>query len=75
MKETTQAELAENPRQILNMVEAGESVRIYQDGRAIADIVPLASTSKKWINRTVKPMVLEGVTVSEAIIEDRGAFG
>lgn len=75
MREATHTELAENSRQILNMIEAGESVRIYQDGKAIADIVPLASTPKKWINRTVKPMVLGGVTVSDAIIEDRGAFG
>jgi prevent-host-death family protein len=43
MRETTLTEFRSHAKSYFDRVEKGETVRVYRNGRPIADVVPVAS--------------------------------
>lgn len=73
MKQATFSELRKNAKFFFDMVEAGESVRILRNGKPVADLVPTSAEIPSWKRRTVQPLVIEGVSVSQMILDERQA--
>lgn len=71
MQQTTFTELRNHAKQYFDSVEAGETVRVLRNGKPIADIVPVVADLPSWKRRKAQPMVLDGVSVSQMILEDR----
>jgi prevent-host-death family protein len=71
MKQATFSELRNHAKQYFDIVEAGESVRIVRNGKPIADIVPIAHDLPSWKRRTAQPLILDGVSLSRMILEER----
>jgi len=71
MKQATFTEIRNHAKAYFDLVEAGESVRVLRNGKPIADIVPVVSDLPSWKRRTVQPLVLDGVSVSRMILEER----
>jgi antitoxin (DNA-binding transcriptional repressor) of toxin-antitoxin stability system len=58
-------------KQYFDIVEAGESIRVLRNGKPIADIVPIVADLPSWKRRQARPMVIDGVSVSKMIQQDR----
>lgn len=71
MKQATFSELRNNAKQYFDLVESGESVRIIRNGKPIADIVPIADDLPSWKRRSVQPLILDGVSLSRIILDER----
>ena len=71
MKQATFSELRNHAKQYFDIVESGESVRIVRNGKPIADIVPFAQDLPSWKRRLAQPLVIDGVSLSRIILEDR----
>jgi prevent-host-death family protein len=71
MKQATFTELRNHARQYFDIVEAGESVRIVRNGKPVADIVPIQQDLPSWKRRAAQPLVLNGVSLSKLILEER----
>ncbi len=71
MKQANCTEFRHHAKQYFDLVEAGETVRVLRNGKPIADIVPLAADLPSWRRRKVKPMIIDGVSVSQMILEER----
>ncbi|MDD4907036.1 MAG: type II toxin-antitoxin system prevent-host-death family antitoxin [Methylobacter tundripaludum] len=73
MKQATFTEVRNHAKQYFDIVESGESVRVLRNGKPIADIVPIAPDLPSWKRRKAQPLVLDGVSVSRMILEEREA--
>jgi prevent-host-death family protein len=73
MQQATFSELRNHAKQYFDLVEAGEQVRIIRNGKPIADIVPLQQDLPSWKRRAAQPLVLDGVSLSRLILEEREA--
>jgi antitoxin (DNA-binding transcriptional repressor) of toxin-antitoxin stability system len=73
VKQATFSELRNNAKFFFDLVEAGESVRILRNGKPIADIVPTCANAPSWKRRSVQPLVIDGVSLSQMILEEREA--
>lgn len=71
MKQATFSELRKHARQYFDIVEAGESVRIVRNGKPVADIVPIQQDLPSWKRRAAQPLVLNGVSLSKLILDER----
>jgi len=71
MKQATFSELRNHAKQYFDIVESGESVRIVRNGKPIADIVPLPQDLPSWKRRMAQPLVIDGVSLSKIILEER----
>ena len=71
MKQATFTELRAHAKQYFDIVEAGESVRMLRNGKAIADIVPVMADLPSWKRRKAQPLVLDGMSVSRMILQER----
>ena len=71
MKQATFTELRSHAKQYFDIVESGESIRITRNGKPIADIVPIAAELPSWKRRDAQPLVLDGVSLSKMILEER----
>ena len=71
MKQATFSELRSHAKQYFDIVESGESIRITRNGKAIADIVPIGEDLPSWKRRSVQPLVLDGVSLSRIVLEER----
>jgi prevent-host-death family protein len=71
MKQATFSELRNHAKQYFDIVESGESVRIVRNGKPIADIVPLQQDLPSWKRRVAQPLILDGVSLSGIILEER----
>ncbi len=72
MRQAAFTDLRNNAKLYFDYVEAGESVRVLRNGKAIADIVPIAPELPSWRRRKVQPLVIDGVSLAAAILQDRG---
>ena len=70
MKEATFTELRNNPKAYFDMVKNGDVVRVYRNGKPIAEIVPVQSIAPSWKRRPT-PLVIKGVSLSAEILKDR----
>jgi prevent-host-death family protein len=71
VRQATFSELRSHAKQYFDLVEAGESVRVVRNGKPVADIVPVAQDLPSWKRRNVQPLVLDGVSLSRIILEER----
>ena len=71
MKQATFSELRNHAKQYFDIVESGEPVRIVRNGKPIADIVPLQQDLPSWKRRVAQPLILDGVSLSRIILEER----
>ena len=71
MKQVAFTELRNNAKAFFDMVETGESVRVMRNGKAVADIVPIAADLPSWKRKSVQPLVIDGVAISQLILQDR----
>ena len=71
MKQATFTEIRNHAKQYFDLVESGEVVRVLRNGKPIADIVPIMADLPSWKRRTAQPLVLNGVSVSRLILEER----
>lgn len=73
MRQATFTEVRNHAKTYFDLVEAGESVRVLRNGKPIADIVPVAADLPSWKRCKAQPLVLDGVSVSRMILEERDA--
>lgn len=73
MKHATFTEIRNHAKAYFDLVESGESVRVLRNGKPIADIVPVVADLPSWKRHKVQPLVLDGVSVSRMILEEREA--
>jgi antitoxin (DNA-binding transcriptional repressor) of toxin-antitoxin stability system len=59
------------PNNISTLSLRGESVRVTRNGKPIADIVPIVAEVPSWKRRSAQPIVLDSISVSRMIIEER----
>lgn len=71
MKQATFSELRNHAKEYFDIVEAGESVRIVRNGKPIADIIPLPPDLPSWKRRLAQPLILDGVSLSRIILDER----
>jgi prevent-host-death family protein len=71
MKQVTFTDVRNHAKQYFDLVESGESVRVLRNGKPIADIVPVLADLPSWKRREAQPLVLDGVSLSSMIIEER----
>lgn len=71
MKQATFTELRNHAKHYFDIVETGESVRVVRNGKPIADIVPVAADLPSWKRRKAQPLVLDSVSVSRMIQDER----
>ncbi len=73
MRQVTFTELRNHAKEFFDLVEAGQPIRVLRNGKPVADIVPVAPDLPSWKRRTHQPLVLDGVSISKLILEDRAA--
>lgn len=71
MQETTFTDFRNRAKTYLDAVESGETVRIYRNGRPIADVVPVASRTPAWKNPPEVRLTSSGLRLSREILADR----
>jgi prevent-host-death family protein len=70
MRETTFTELRTHAKRYFDAVEKGESVRVYRNGKPVAEIVPVQSETPSW-KRNATPLIVKGLVLSSEILSDR----
>lgn len=71
MKQVAFTELRNHAKEFFDLVENGQAIRVLRNGKPIADIVPIAPELPSWKRRNVQPLVLDGISISKLILEDR----
>ena len=71
MKQATFTEVRNHAKQYFDMVASGESVRVLRNGKPIADIVPILVDLPSWKRRRAQPLVLDAISVSRMVLEER----
>lgn len=70
MRETTFTELRMHAKAYFDAVEGGETVRVYRNGKPVAEIVPIRSSTASW-KRAVTPLTVKGLGLATEILNDR----
>ncbi len=73
MRQATFTEVRNHAKEYFDLVSSGESVRVLRNGKPIADIVPIAADLPSWKRRQTQPLVLDGLSVSRMILQERWA--
>lgn len=73
MKQATLTQLRNNAKSYFDRVEAGEPVRVLRNGKPVADIVPVTANLPSWKRRKAQPLILDGVSLSHMILEERSS--
>ena len=70
MQEATFTELRNHAKDYFDAVERGETVRVFRNGKAIAEIVPVAKDILSW-KRQAEPLTIKGLSLSREVLRDR----
>lgn len=70
MRDATFTELRNHAQEYFDAVEGGDTVRVFRNGRPIAEIVPVRSGAPSW-KRQIEPLVVKGLSLSREILRDR----
>jgi antitoxin (DNA-binding transcriptional repressor) of toxin-antitoxin stability system len=70
---TTLTELRNQAKHYLDLVEAGETVRVFRNGKAVADLSPVPPELPSWKQRKAAPLRVSGPEIDRVIMEDRGS--
>jgi prevent-host-death family protein len=71
MRETTFTELRNHAKSFFDAVEEGETVRVYRNGRPVADIVPVKTAMPAWKKSPQTRLSLGGLSLSDEVVADR----
>ena len=71
MRQATFTEIRNHAKTYFDAVEAGEVVRVLRNGKPIAEIVPVAVDIPSWKRRLAQPLLLNGVSISRMILDER----
>lgn len=70
MREATFTELRNHAKEYFDAVEGGDTVRVFRNGKPIAEIVPIRSAMPSW-RRPATPITVKGLSLSREILIDR----
>jgi len=70
MRDATFTELRNHAKDYFDAVESGVTVRVFRNGKPIAEIVPVRSGAPSW-KRQATPLTVKGVSLSREILGDR----
>ncbi len=70
MRHTTITELRNHAKDFFDAVEAGDTVRVFRNGKPIAEIMPICSGVPSW-KRQAAPLTIKGLSLSREILSDR----
>ena len=70
MQEITFAELRKHTKDYFDAVEGGDTVRVFRNGKPIAEIVPIRAGIPSW-KRQAMPLTVKGVCLSRELLNDR----
>jgi len=70
MQETNVVELRKRIKHYFDAVESGEVVRVYRNGKPIAEILPLTKREASW-KREIPRLTIPGLSLSREILKDR----
>ena len=70
MQDATFTELRNHAKDYFDAVESGDTVRVFRNGKAIAEIVPIRSGVPSWKRQTT-PLTVKGLSLSREILSDR----
>ena len=73
MQKVTVTELRKSAKYFFDLVESGEAFRVLRNGKPIADIVPAAPDLVAWKLRSAQPLLLNQVSISQLILDERKA--
>jgi len=71
MRETTFTELRNHAKTFFDAVADGEIVRVYRNGRPVADIVPVKEATPAWKKPPQTRLSLGSLSLSDEILADR----
>lgn len=71
MRETTFTELRNHAKTFFDAVEEGETVRVYRNGRPVADIVPVKTATPAWKKPPQTRLSLGSLSLSDEVVADR----
>ena len=74
MRQASFTELRNHAKEYFDIVESGVPVRVLRNGNPIADIIPITHDLPSWKQRKVQPLVLDGVSISQMILEERNTI-
>ena len=70
MQETTFTELRNHAKVYFDAVEGGETVRVFRNGKPIAEIVPVRFGVPSWKKQST-PLTVKGLSLSREVLSDR----
>ena len=70
MREATFTDLRNHAKDYFDAVEGGETVRVFRNGKPIAEIVPVRSGVPSW-KRQATRLTVKGLSLSREILSDR----
>jgi len=68
--DTTFTELRNNAKAFFDAVESGQTVRVFRNGKAVAQIVPIKEAVPAW-KRDFTPLDIKGLSLSAEVLKDR----
>ncbi|MFL6290388.1 MAG: type II toxin-antitoxin system Phd/YefM family antitoxin, partial [Thermoanaerobaculia bacterium] len=71
MRETTFTDLRNHAKAFFDAVEGGETVRVYRNGRPVADIVPVKAAIPAWKKPPQTRLTLGSLSLGNEILADR----
>ncbi len=70
MKSITVAKLRKDVKSCLDLIRAGETVRVYRRNEPVADLVPVSATQPAW-KRELKRLSKKGLSLGREVVKDR----
>ena len=70
MQETNVVELRKRIKHYFDAVESGEVVRVYRNGKPIAEIFPITRRDASWKQELAR-LTIPGLSLSREILKDR----
>lgn len=70
VQQTTFSEFRRHAKDFFDAVEEGDVVRVYRNGRPIADVVPIPAVEPAW-KRPVPRVSVRGLQASSLVIRGR----
>ena len=70
MTDATFTELRNHAKDYFDAVEGGDTIRVFRNGKPIAEIVPICSGAPSW-KRPATPLTIKGLSLSREILSDR----
>ena len=70
MRDATFTELRNHAKAYFDAVEGGDTVRVFRNGKPIAEIVPVRSGVRSW-KGPATPLTVKGLSLGREILSDR----